>query len=128
MGTIGFTWLALFYLAFILFALLFPGSWVSHCLRWGWLRGLGIIAYGTYLFHSLFLDMAFGRSPWLKSLRDIGLSFLVLAATLLFCRLSWVFFEKPLVQFGQGKTYQHEAAAMDLKRIGHRDTQQRRSP
>jgi len=74
MATAGFTWLALTYLAFLLYALLYRDSWISHCLRWSWLRGLGIIAYGTYLFHEFFLGMFFGRIPWLRSWHDVGLS------------------------------------------------------
>ena len=94
------------YLVFLLYAVLFPGSFLSRCLRWSWLRGLGIIAYGTYLFHQFFLGLVFGRVPFILSLRDVALSLLALALTLLFCRLSWVYFEKPLVKLGHRSTYQ----------------------
>jgi len=106
MATVGFTWLALTYLAFLLYSLLFRDSWISICLRWGWLRGLGIIAYGTYLFHEFFLGMFFRRTPWLYSWHDVGLSVIVLVVTIIFCRLSWVYFEKPLVKIGHRTGYQ----------------------
>jgi len=106
MATAGLTWLALTYLAFLLYALLFRDGWISHCLRWSWLRGLGIIAYGTYLFHEFFLGMFFGRTPWLYSWRDVGRSVIVLVVTIVFCRLSWVCFEKPLVKIGHRSSYE----------------------
>jgi peptidoglycan/LPS O-acetylase OafA/YrhL len=105
MATAGFTLLALTYLALLLYALLFRDSWISHCLRWSWLRGLGVIAYGTYLFHEFFLGMFFGRIPWLRSWHDVGLSVIVLVVTISFCRLSWVYFEKPFVQMGHRSHY-----------------------
>jgi len=106
MATAGLTWMALTYLAFLLYALLYRDSWISHCLRWKWLCGLGVIAYGTYLFHEFFLGMFFRRVPWLFSWHDIGVSFFALAAAILFCWLSWVYFEKPLVKIGHRTTYQ----------------------
>lgn len=105
MATVGFTWLALTYLSLLLYVLLYRDSWFSHCLRRRWLRGLGIIAYGTYLFHEFFLGMFFGRIPWLRSWHDVGLSVIVLIVTIFFCRLSWVYFEKPFVQMGHRSHY-----------------------
>jgi peptidoglycan/LPS O-acetylase OafA/YrhL len=112
MASAGFTWLAITYLIFLLYALLFRDSWISHCLRWGWLRGLGIIAYGTYLFHEFLLGMFFGRIPWLRSWHDLGLSVIVLVVTITFCWLSWVYFEKPLVKIGHHTSYEFGAASV----------------
>jgi len=106
MATVGFTWLALSYLSVLLYGVLFTDSALSRMLRWKWLRGLGIIAYGTYLFHEFFLGMFFGRTPWVRTVRDFGLSMLTLAVTLVFCRLSWTFFEKPLVKMGHRTHYE----------------------
>jgi peptidoglycan/LPS O-acetylase OafA/YrhL len=105
MVTIGFTWLALLYLAVLLDALLFPAGWMARCLRWGWLGGLGAIAYGTYLFHQLFLGLFFGRLPWISSFHQFALAVFTLAFTLVFCRLSWLYFEKPLVRRGHRARY-----------------------
>jgi peptidoglycan/LPS O-acetylase OafA/YrhL len=112
MATAGFTWLGLTYLAFLLYALLYRDSWISHCLRWNWLCGLGVIAYGTYLFHEFFLGMFFRTTPWLYSWRDGGLSLFVLVITIVFCRLSWIYFEKPLMKIGHRTSYQFGAAVL----------------
>ena len=112
MVTFGLTWLAFTYLAFLLYAVLYRDSWISRCLRWSWLRGLGVIAYGLYLFHKFFLGMFFRRIPWLRSWHDVGLSVIVLVVTICFCRLSWVYFEKPLVKIGHRGSYEFGAAAL----------------
>ena len=106
MATAGFTWLALTYLSILLYALLYRESWLSHCLRWSWLRGLGAISYGAYLFHEFFLGMTYGRTPWVRSWHDVGLSVFALVLTISFCRLSWVYFEKPLVKIGHRASYE----------------------
>jgi len=110
-ATMGLTWLALTFFAFLLYAVLFPESLLSRVLRWNWLRGLGIIAYATYLFHEFFLGLFFGRLPWIRSWHDLLLSLLTLAVTLAFCRLSWAFFEKPLVKRGHRSRYQFDERA-----------------
>jgi peptidoglycan/LPS O-acetylase OafA/YrhL len=109
MVTVGYTWLALTYLAFLLYALLYRGSWISHCLRWRWLCELGVIAYGTYLFHEFFLHLFFRGTPWFRCWHDLALSIVVLVVTISLCRLSWVYFEKPLVKIGRRATYQFGA-------------------
>ena len=106
MATIGYSWLALTYLWLLLYGVLFTDSVVSSCLRWSWLRGLGNIAYGTYLFHLLFSGLIFGRVPLLHSWNDLCLSCLALLVTLTFCRLSWEYFEKPLIKLGHHSRYQ----------------------
>jgi hypothetical protein len=96
-----FTWLALIHLAILLYAVLFPGSWIGH-----FLDGLGVIAYDTYLFHDLFRGLFIGRIPWIRSFRQFCISTLALAFTLGFCRLSWLYFEKPLVKHSHRASYE----------------------
>jgi peptidoglycan/LPS O-acetylase OafA/YrhL len=110
MLTVGYSWLALSYLCVILCGLLYRQSWFGACLRWGWLGWLGSIAYGAYLFHELVRGVIHGLlssgppGPW--SPREFLVSLVALAATLLICRLSWVFFEKPLIRLGHRTHYE----------------------
>lgn len=107
----GYTWLALFYLCIILCALLYRETWFGRCLRWGWLRWLGSIAYGVYLFHDFirnaFLGFLFSGSPGHWSPLQFLVSLAALIATLLICMISWVYFEKPLIQIGHRARYEN---------------------
>ncbi len=51
MKTVGYTWVALFYVAILLFVLTRPNSSLTKVLRMKWLCWLGTLAYGIYLFH-----------------------------------------------------------------------------
>lgn len=110
MLTFGFTWLAMFYLAILLYGLTFRDTWISKCLRWKTLGWLGSIAYGTYLLHQLIQGVLFslfrGSPPLILSFQDFLLSVLALALTLGACYTSWTYFEKPLVQLGHARRYQ----------------------
>jgi peptidoglycan/LPS O-acetylase OafA/YrhL len=110
MLTVGFTWLALLYLAIILYAQIARDGWISRCLRWRWLMWLGSIAYGMYLLHGFILAIISGLI-WGKipqggpSLGEWGATILSLAITLGLCQVSWVYFEHPLIRLGHRHPY-----------------------
>jgi peptidoglycan/LPS O-acetylase OafA/YrhL len=110
MATVGFTWLALFYLAVLLCAVLYSDSWVAQMCRWRWLGWLGSIAYGTYLLHEFVRSLLFGliwsRLPTGMSAAEFGVSVAALICTLALCWASWVFFERPLIERGHAAQYQ----------------------
>jgi len=109
MLSVGYSWLAVFYLSVLLYALLWKSSWTSACLRLRWLTWLGIIAYGTYLLHEFILGLVFGLiwsgPPALFNLQRLAVALVSCILTLLVCKLSWEFFEKPLVQIGHRWRY-----------------------
>jgi peptidoglycan/LPS O-acetylase OafA/YrhL len=110
MYTIGLTWIAAFYLAALLYALSWRESVLSRFLRWKRLCWLGSIAYGVYLFHMFFLYAIFGSlwagPPMISSFQTLCVILVALAVTLVFCRASWIYFERPLVRIGHRASYQ----------------------
>lgn len=110
MRSFGFTYLAIFYLMIILYAVVFRDSRLSGLLRWSWLRWLGSIAFGVYLFHELVRGVLFGLTwgqlPKGLPFSNFVTSIIALGITLMFCRLSWQFFEKPLIDIGHRVRYQ----------------------
>jgi len=97
MTSFGFSWLALLYLTLLLLAVTQPKSWLGASLRFPPLRWLGRVAYGVYLLHAtIFLGL-------LVSLPRLSLSMAVFVAsmtTLVVASISWLVFEKPLIDLG----------------------------
>jgi peptidoglycan/LPS O-acetylase OafA/YrhL len=114
MKSIGFTWVALFYVAILLFVLTRPGSALSKALRMKWLCWLGTLAYGIYLFHQPVQNLLFGLI-WGHGVPITGGATLVatlgaLCLTLLLAALSWRYFEQPLIRMGRRSNFEFGAA------------------
>jgi peptidoglycan/LPS O-acetylase OafA/YrhL len=101
MQSVGYSWLALFYVTVLLYALTRPTSALSRALRLKWLGWLGGIAYGTYLIHEMIQGMMFGLIWHGEPAITGGLTFLTsvaaLGITLLIAHFSWKHFESPLL-------------------------------
>jgi peptidoglycan/LPS O-acetylase OafA/YrhL len=101
--------LALFYSALLLIAITGKDRLVRTVFCNKLLVKLGLIAYGTYLLHRLFIHISYlllgsvvaSRSP----VFFFSAMFLGLAATIVVAQLSWTYFEKPLVRRGHRYTY-----------------------
>jgi peptidoglycan/LPS O-acetylase OafA/YrhL len=110
MGQIGYTWMALSYTLLLLYALTRPASLTSRALRLKWLGWLGTIAYGTYLFHQpiqwLLFSYFWGGAPAITNGYTLLTTFAALLLTLVIARLSWRFFESPLIRLGHRSQYQ----------------------
>jgi peptidoglycan/LPS O-acetylase OafA/YrhL len=109
MQRFGYTWLALFYASILLYSVTRPNSLVSRALRFKWLGWLGGIAYGTYLLHQFVQGILFGyflrHYPEIKDGRSFLIALVALALTLVVARLSWRYFENPLIRYGHRSSY-----------------------
>ena len=109
MLSLGYSWIAVFYVSLLLYALLWRQSWISGVLRWTWLGALGTIAYGAYLLHEtvlgLFYSAIWSKAPVASSAREFAVTGLALITTLILCQISWKYFEKPLVKVGHLTDY-----------------------
>jgi len=108
-ASVGYDWLALFYLVALLLALVDKQSWLARILRWRRLMALGTIAYGTYLFHYVLygLCMAYLRAHAgiLENLPDLIVTLFAFALAIVLTSLLWRYFEKPIVRLGHKLQY-----------------------
>jgi len=108
--SLGYSWLAFFYALLLVYALTRPSGAVSRVLRTGWLRWLGSIAYGVYLLHQsvqgFLFALIWNSAPQITGFRTLFTSVLSVAVTLAIARLSWRFFEAPLVKLGHRSRYE----------------------
>jgi peptidoglycan/LPS O-acetylase OafA/YrhL len=115
MRSIGYTWLALFYVAVLLFALTRRNGVLSAALRNKSLGWLGTIAYGTYLLHQTMQGIVFGyfwgHEPRITGVYAVLTALAALALTLIIARLSWRYFEQPLIRFGHRPSYKFEESS-----------------
>jgi peptidoglycan/LPS O-acetylase OafA/YrhL len=105
MKTVGYTWVALFYVTILLFVLTRPDSVLSKALRMKWLCWLGMLAYGIYLFHTgvqyLLFGLIWGRGATINSVPTLLVTLASVPLTLLLAMLSWRYFEQPLIRVGR---------------------------
>lgn len=106
----GYLLLAGLYASILLMVVSQPYGWVARFFRMRWLRGLGLIAFGVYLFHQAIRGLSYGlilhQTPQLQSWADLLVALLALSLTVFIARLSWRHFEKPLVAIGQATRYE----------------------
>jgi peptidoglycan/LPS O-acetylase OafA/YrhL len=113
MQRIGYTWVAGFYAAVLVFVLAYRESLLASVFRNKPLRWLGGLAYGVYLIHGAIYGVIFG-SIWGAGWPYIADRYTFLAAvgslgvTLLVASLSWRYFELPLIRMGHKTNYEPE--------------------
>jgi peptidoglycan/LPS O-acetylase OafA/YrhL len=106
---LGYSWIALLFTTLLILALTNSESFLGRVLRWRWLRGLGAIAYGTYLFHLLVyclcMGLMRGHGYRLTSWKDFGVTLLALGITIALAKCTWRYFENPIVRWGHTWQY-----------------------
>jgi peptidoglycan/LPS O-acetylase OafA/YrhL len=106
---VGYGWTALLYAAVLILAVTNSRSFISRALHWRWLRGLGTISYGVYLFHF----GVYGICKWLFKThgyllvdwKDFAVTCVAVAITIALASLSWRYFEKPIVRWSHKRRY-----------------------
>ena len=106
---VGYGWMSLLYATTMILALTNSRSFISRVLRLRWLRGLGTISYGIYLFHAgiycFCMWLLRGHGYLLSDWKDFGVTCLAFAITIVFASLSWRYFEKPIVRWSHKRRY-----------------------
>ena len=110
MATLGFSWLAFFYVGLLLWCLLEPCGLWSRFLQWSFLREMGRLSYCIYLIHLLVLGLCHTllrhHRPSIATPSAALISLLAFLLTLLLAKLSWHFFEHPLIHRGHMRKYE----------------------
>jgi peptidoglycan/LPS O-acetylase OafA/YrhL len=104
----GRSWLALFFLLFLLISILHKNGILASFMRSELLRRLGTISYGVYLMHQVvfsftlaFIFPANGRNAF----QLFSVSLVAFILTLAISALSYRFFEKPIIHLGHRQKY-----------------------
>ena len=107
--TIGYTWLALFFAVLLLLVLSRRASLLSAFMRLGFLRDIGGVSYCIYIIHTaVFLfchQIILHALPVVTDGKAAGVTFLAAFTTYAIAKLSWRFFEQPLLRSGHAFQY-----------------------
>jgi peptidoglycan/LPS O-acetylase OafA/YrhL len=102
--SLAYTWIALFFLCLLLIAVTQKHAIISRSLRTRALMATGMLAYCLYLFHSFFSIYTHALlTPYLPPTATAEGIMTVLSVVLVFvfAKLSWRYFEKPLIDRGR---------------------------
>jgi peptidoglycan/LPS O-acetylase OafA/YrhL len=107
--TAGYTWLALFFAALLLLVLSRRASVLSAFMRLGFLREIGGVSYCIYIIHTaVFLfchQILLHALPAVTDGKAAGVTLLAALITYAIAKLSWRFFERPLLRRGHAFQY-----------------------
>jgi peptidoglycan/LPS O-acetylase OafA/YrhL len=107
--TAGYTWLALFFAVLLLLLLSRRASLLSALMRLGFLREIGGVSYCIYIIHTavflLFHQLLLHALPVVTDAKAAGVTFLAAFTTYAIAKLSWRFFEQPLLRRGHAFQY-----------------------
>jgi len=119
LSSLNYTWIALFYLCMVLIAITQRQSVLAMALRNLTLMSIGGIAYGVYLFHEPVLGLCYavtrGTLPVITDFSTLAITFCSLLLTLVLAKLSWVYFERPLVGVGHRYLYGSNKSFQDAE-------------
>ena len=109
MQTAGYTWLALFFASLLLLVLSRRAFLLSAIMRLPFLRDIGGVSYCIYIIHTaVFLfchQILLHALPVVTDGKAAGVTFLAAFITYVVAKLSWGFFERPLLRRGHAFQY-----------------------
>ncbi len=112
-NSVGYSFVALISVSAIAFVLLRPNSLATRLLSLKPVVFLGVISYGIYLFHHVILDLV-ARVNLPRGMFALQVT-AAFAITLLFCWLSFRWFESPIIAWGHAKASHLAMDASDGK-------------
>jgi peptidoglycan/LPS O-acetylase OafA/YrhL len=118
METIGFTWLAFFYVTILLLALARPAGPVARCARLASLRELGRVSYCIYIIHlvvdALCHSIFRHAPPGTTNFSGVAVTILASFVTYGIAWISWNALEGPLVRKGHAYKYERAPVAVEV--------------
>lgn len=107
--TVGIGWMSVFFATMLLLGVIARQSLLSRAMRISWLQSFGTIGYSVYLFHLaiyIFCMWLLTNHGWeLASWRDLGVTLIAVGITIAVGKLSWRYFEKPIVRWSHRWEY-----------------------
>lgn len=114
--TIGYTWIAMFYATCVLTVLFQSTGVLAKYMRVSWLRSVGVVSYCVYLIHGAVDAVCHGvllkSPPRVSTPRGAAVTLLAAVLTYVIARLSWQFFERPLLERGHRFKYAQQPKAV----------------
>jgi peptidoglycan/LPS O-acetylase OafA/YrhL len=109
MVSLGFSWMALFYLSLLLICLVAKNRWILSVFCFAPLKALGYISYFVYLFHQLVNHLThyvfFSARPVFSSSESVLATVASLGVTLALGAVSWKLVERPFIDYGRRYSY-----------------------
>jgi peptidoglycan/LPS O-acetylase OafA/YrhL len=121
-ATLGFSWLAFFYVTLLLVVLTDADGKLGRAMRLRWLRRIGSVSYCIYLIHfplnGLLHAILLRSRPNIATLSGVSVTFLAAALTYAIAALSWKCFEGPIVRRGHRHQYSpRTSCAMETRPV-----------
>ena len=109
MQSIGYTWMAAFYVVILLLAVGNQQGWIAGVFRTRWLRELGIVSYCVYIIHIVvnvvLHAVVLHKAPRISTPKGAVLTALAAFVTYALAKASWILFEAPLQRRGHAFKY-----------------------
>lgn len=105
-----FIWIAIVYMFLLMIVLFRQKSLLNRICRWSWLKRLGVISYGTYLYHiPIFYLVQYyifkQAKPEIYNYTTLFFPLVSLAVTIIVANLSYNHIEMRFLQFGKRFSY-----------------------